>query len=256
MKTPLALMALFLLSLPSHAQDAELEMLGIPSEERSIPPMQGSDLFQGQQDQAKKFYSSGGIAFADVLPLEGFGFVKLYHPRNRGYGSFDLVEILKDAAAKLQTAFPSRDRVMIGDMSAEHGGYISGHASHQNGLDADIAFIRLDQTEQDPQDTRGFEESFVKNGKMTENFDFPRNWAYSKILIATGRVQRIFVGAVVKKAFCNWAKAVGELETERETLKRLRTISGHTDHFHVRITCPRNSTSCKPQEDMSEDTGC
>jgi penicillin-insensitive murein endopeptidase len=254
MKTPLVTLALFLLSFSACAQDAEL--LGVSTEQFSPPPMEGSDLFQGEHEQVRKFYSGGSLFNADLLPAEGFGYVKIHRPRQRGYGSFDLVEILKDAAAKMQIAFPSRDRTMIGDMSAEHGGYISGHASHQNGLDADVAYIRVDQTEQDPESTSGFHESFVRNGKVTENFDYPRNWAYAKTLISTGRVQRIFVNAAIKKGFCAWAKAVNEMESERETLKRLRVISGHTDHFHIRITCPRNSPSCKPQEDMSEDTGC
>lgn len=214
------------------------------------------DPYQGAREQVKGFYSNGRLVNADVLPAEGLGFVKIHRPRNRGYGAFDLVQVLVDASARMQQTFPSVDRIMIGDMSAEHGDNLSGHASHQNGLDADVAFIRADRTEQDPEDTGGFREDFVNKGKLTENFDLPRNWHYAKVLIQTGRVQRLFVNAVVKKGLCSFVSLIGERESQRETLRRLRTIAGHEDHFHVRITCPASSPDCKAQEDVPEDLGC
>jgi len=214
------------------------------------------DPYAGEREQVKGFYSNGSLVDADVLPAEGFGFVKIHRPRDRGWGAFDLVEILKAAAAELQNRFPSRDRVMIGDMSAKNGARLSGHASHQNGLDADVAFIRLNQTEQDVDDTGGFREHFVRNGKLTENFDLERNWAYTKILVSTGRVQRVFVGEVIKKGLCSYVKKIGELESEHETMRRLRVVAGHTGHFHVRITCPARSPECRAQEEVPESNGC
>jgi penicillin-insensitive murein endopeptidase len=258
MKTPLALsLFLLLLSPVALAEGLGAELIGTDElTAESIPPLPGSDLFQGSVEQAEKFYSGGSLMNPSVMPDAGFGFVKLYLPRHRAFSSYDMTELLKDAAGRLQQLHPSRDRLMIGDMSGEHGGFISGHASHQNGLDTDVAYLRADQTEQDPNYTKGFEQSFVKKGRLTANFDLPRNWDILKILVSSGRVQRIFVNSVVKKAFCAYAKAINELESQKETLKRLRVIAGHTDHFHVRITCPRNSPACRPQEDMPDDTGC
>jgi penicillin-insensitive murein endopeptidase len=258
MKTPLALLfSLLLLPPAALAGNPAGELIGTGGLAiDSIPPLPGSGLFQGSVEQAEKFYSGGSLVNANEMPDEGFGFVKLYLPRHRAFSSFDMIELLKDAAGRLQQLRPSRDRLMIGDMSGEHGGFISGHASHQNGLDTDVAYLRADQTEQDPNYTKGFEQSFVKKGRLTANFDIPRNWEILKILVSSGRVQRIFVNSVVKKAFCAYAKATDELESQKEALKRLRVIAGHTDHFHVRITCPRNSPACRPQEDMPDDTGC
>jgi penicillin-insensitive murein DD-endopeptidase len=216
----------------------------------------GDDHFQGEKEQARGFYSNGSLVNPDLLPLEGFGFVKLQRPRQRGFGSHDLVLLLQETARQLQELHPSRDRVQIGDMSGQNGGFSSGHVSHQNGLDADVAFIRLNQTEQDPEDTRGFRETFVRNGQLTPNFDLERNWAYAKLLVATGRVQRVFVGEVIKRGLCAHVRAVGELESEHETLKRLRVIAGHTDHFHIRLTCPRNSPACTSQEEVPDTHGC
>ena len=55
-----------------------------------------------------------------------------------------------------QRAHPSAPRMAIGDISRAHGGdfgprfgYI-GHASHQNGLDADVYYPRADGAERAP----------------------------------------------------------------------------------------------------------
>lgn len=239
-------------------EDASDELTGrpIPAAEQNERGNQAEDPYQGTREQVRGFYSRGRLVSADLLPPDGFGFVKIHRPRNRGFGSFDLVQVLRETARQMQELFPSIDRVQIGDMSAEHGGFISGHASHQNGLDADVAFLRLNRTEQDPESTSGFHESFVHNGFLTPNFDLARNWAYAKLLVATGRVQRVFVNEVVKRGLCAYVAAQGGLETERETLRRLRVIRGHTDHFHVRVTCPAQSPDCAPQEEVPADPGC
>lgn len=263
MKTSLAFVCASVLFLFACAPEKYDELTGVEADSTSqadstseAVSTQSSDDFQGSKNQAKGFYSKGSLVNSSLIPLEGFGFVKIARPRGFGHGTHDLVSILKEAAAELQRKYPSRDRVMIADMSRDRGGSLPGHASHQNGLDADVGFIRLDQTEQDADDIGGFRELFVKNGKLTKNFDLKRNWAYAKILIETGRVQRVFVGEVIKKNFCAYAKRLGVMEQEKETLRRLRVIAGHTDHFHVRVTCPKKSTSCKEQQEVEDTTGC
>ena len=58
--------------------------------------------------------------------------------------------MLVDVARKYRAAHPRAPRMAIGDLSRPRGGdfgpqfgYI-GHASHQNGLDADIYYPRAD----------------------------------------------------------------------------------------------------------------
>lgn len=257
MKTFLGiLLGLFVL----HLSDANAgstpvdELEGIPSHERV--DLRQDDRFQGDQEQAKGFYSNGSLMNPNELPLEGFGFVKLFRPRNRGFGTFDLITLLQETSAQLQLLHPSRDRVQVGDASQEIGGRISGHVSHQNGLDVDVAFLRVDQTEQDPERTDGFRESFVQKGRLTVNFDLRRNWDYAKILVGTGRVQRLFVGDVIKKEMCKYVRSIGELDSNYETMKRIRVTSGHTDHYHIRMTCPQNSPGCRSQEEVPASDGC
>jgi len=256
MKISLAFASLFLLFACAPEKPDELGGGEQETETTGELSALASDNYQGSKNQARGYYSSGSLRSPNQLPSEGFGFVKVARPRNFGFGTYDLVEILKETAAALQRKFPSRDRVMIGDLSRNRGGDLPGHNSHQNGLDADVAFIRLDQTEQDAEDIGGFAEHFVKDGELTPNFDLKRNWYYAKLLARTKRVERIFVGEVIKKGFCAYAARRGELETERETLRRLRVISGHTDHFHVRVGCPKKSLSCKPQVEIPDEPAC
>jgi murein endopeptidase len=137
-----------------------------------------NDPTQGKQEQARGFYSKGTLANADAFPLEGSGFTKILRPRKREYATFDMIHVLRRAVAAVQKEYPSRDRVQIGDIAAQRGGsLVPMHASHQNGLDADIAYIRADGTEQDPNFTEGFQEVFVKDDRLTGNFDMPRNWS-------------------------------------------------------------------------------
>jgi murein endopeptidase len=46
---------------------------------------------------------------------------------------------------------PSAPRVGVGDLSLRHGGYFGPkHATHQNGLDADVYYPRKDRRERPP----------------------------------------------------------------------------------------------------------
>jgi murein endopeptidase len=74
----------------------------------------------------------------------------------RRWGTDRLVRVLLRVALAHQRAHPSAPRMAIGDLSRAHGGdfgprfgYI-GHASHQNGLDADVYYPRADGTERAP----------------------------------------------------------------------------------------------------------
>jgi penicillin-insensitive murein endopeptidase len=227
-----------------------------PDKDKDDRVQKPNDPTQGTKAQVIGFYSEGKMKDSDALPWEGFGFIKILRPRQRHYAAFDLVHVLTWAAEKLQQQYPSKDRLQIGDMSGIHGGPSGGHASHQNGLDADVAFLRLNQTMQDPVDTGGYREKFVRGSSVTQNFDLARNWAYVKILAETGRVQRIFVNQVVKNALCDFAKTRGEFQSETEALRRLRPYAGHEDHFHVRLTCPLNSPDCTPQAEVPVGSGC
>jgi len=74
----------------------------------------------------------------------------------RRFGTDRLVRVLLRVSRGYHRAHPRAARMAIGDLSRPHGGdfgprfgYI-GHASHQNGLDADVYYPRRDGTERAP----------------------------------------------------------------------------------------------------------
>jgi hypothetical protein len=74
----------------------------------------------------------------------------------RRYGTDRLVRTLLAVVDAHAAAHPHAPRVGIGDLSRPHGGDFGpefggiGHASHQNGLDADVYYPRLDRRERAP----------------------------------------------------------------------------------------------------------
>ena len=74
----------------------------------------------------------------------------------RRWGTDRLVRVLVGVAREYREAHPRAPRMAVGDISRPNGGdfgprfgYI-GHASHQNGLDADVYYPRADGRERAP----------------------------------------------------------------------------------------------------------
>ncbi len=69
----------------------------------------------------------------------------------RRYGSDRLVRIVLRVVREYAAAHPGAPRVGIGDLSLPHGGpFGPKHVSHQNGLDVDVYYPRLDRRERPP----------------------------------------------------------------------------------------------------------
>jgi murein endopeptidase len=74
----------------------------------------------------------------------------------RRWGTDRLVRMLLDVGRQYRAAHPGAPRLAIGDLSRPRGGDFGarfggiGHASHQNGLDADVYYPRLDGRERAP----------------------------------------------------------------------------------------------------------
>ncbi len=102
--------------------------------------------------------SAGSLIRGVKLPARGANFStwdpNLHRRPNRGWrrwGTDRLVRVLVTVAREYRAAHPRARPLLIGDLSRPHGGdfgpqfgYI-GHASHQNGLDADVYFPRRDR---------------------------------------------------------------------------------------------------------------
>jgi penicillin-insensitive murein endopeptidase len=74
----------------------------------------------------------------------------------RRWGTDRLVRVLLRVAHEYGRAHPDAPRLAVGDLSRPHGGDFGirfgpiGHASHQNGLDADVYYPRSDGRERAP----------------------------------------------------------------------------------------------------------
>jgi hypothetical protein len=106
---------------------------------------------------------AGSLAGGVRLPREGVHFFTwdpvLHRSPNRPwrrYGTARLVRTLLAVIDAYAHAHPHAARVGIGDLSRPHGGDFGprfggiGHASHQNGLDADVYYPRRDRRERPP----------------------------------------------------------------------------------------------------------
>ncbi len=82
-------------------------------------------------------YAKGCIAGAKPLPIDGPAWEVMRLSRNRNWGHPVLVNLLERLAKDAKTdGWPG---LLIGDMAQPMGGpMLSGHASHQIGLDVDI----------------------------------------------------------------------------------------------------------------------
>jgi penicillin-insensitive murein endopeptidase len=207
------------------------------------------------------FYAEGALDRPSMLPDDGTSVMKIFRLRRRGYATETMVRELVIASQSVRATFPNGERLQVADIADANGGTLSRHASHQNGLDADVIFYRNNFYEEDPNTSGpgGFPETFVRSGKVTKNFDMVRNWHFLRTLVGRGQVGRIFVDPAIKKAFCDQNMAIdpGLSAAERtEILRRLRPYPNHDDHYHVRLKCPKNHRKCTSQSEPSKGSGC
>jgi peptidoglycan hydrolase-like protein with peptidoglycan-binding domain len=81
------------------------------------------------------------------LPASGTGFYS-YAPSSRRYGIAETIRALQQLSSTWAAGHPSGPRIGFGDISLQGGGPISGHASHQKGVDVDVRLMRNDGREE------------------------------------------------------------------------------------------------------------
>ncbi len=205
------------------------------------------------QARAIGTYSRGCLAGAVALPVDGPAWQAMRLSRNRNWGHPKLVKMVERLATTAQKD-DGWSGLLVGDMSQPRGGpMLTGHASHQLGLDADVwltpmpdrkltakeredisATSMLDKTDL-AVDPAVFTDKHVKLIKRAASFP---------------EVERVLVHPAIKKALC---LAAG---TDRGWLGKVRPIQGHYYHFHIRIGCPAGSVGCVAQKATTGEDGC
>jgi murein endopeptidase len=95
----------------------------------------------------------GSLVDGTQLPLEGPSWVtwdpvtdSVPNAPKRLYGNQRTIRTIVAVTEAYRAAHPEAPRVVIGDISREGGGQMDEHVSHQNGLDVDVYYPRLDRT--------------------------------------------------------------------------------------------------------------
>src|SRR5205814_1899573 len=198
-------------------------------------------------------YTKGCVAGAVQLPADGPNWQVMRPSRNRACGHPILVGFLQRLAATLPSV-ANWPRLLVGDIGQPRGGpMLTGHTSHQVGLDADIWLTPMPDRRLTPAERDNMSATDLVNSNGS-NID-PRIWRpeHRRLLEAIARspeVERIFVNPAIKPALCREAGA------ERAWLARVRPRWGQNYHFHARLACPRGEPECHNHAAPPSREGC
>ncbi|MBT0957377.1 penicillin-insensitive murein endopeptidase [Alphaproteobacteria bacterium KMM 3653] len=189
-------------------------------------------------------YAKGCAAGSVQLPETGPTWQAMRLSRGRNWGHPDTIDFIKDLSGDARKL--GWKGLYIGDISQPRGGpMLSGHQSHQIGLDIDIWMLppkRLNLTRAERESISSI--SVRASNQKTVNGNWTRT--HARILEAAARdnrVDRIFVTPPVKIAMCKTAK-----RSDKKWLQKIRPLYGHHYHFHVRLKCPKGAKNCVTQK--------
>jgi|GEM_PF-4240189 len=194
-------------------------------------------------------------------------FMILRPQRGNYFGTYDLVKTVEALGAEVQKSLPGY-KIMVRDMSKAKGGSF-GHKSHTNGTDMDIAFIRKNGNK-----TPDFVTIADSKRIIDPSFDVATQWKAFYFLANDPRVHLnvIYLAPAIKQKMCDYTSSLRkkaspeELQRINKTLKALRSrsrasgneISGHRNHFHVRLLCSKFDigSRCRNYDTPDTKTGC
>ena len=197
-------------------------------------------------------YSRGCQAGAVQLAESGPTWQAMRLSRNRYWGQPELIDYVQDLSAVAAT-LPGWQGLYLGDMSQPRGGpMLTGHASHQTGLDADIWMLapqRLNLSVAEREAISSTDMQRASGAYVNTNWT-PQHEALLRAAASDPRVARIFIFAGAKVAMCD--NATGD----RSWLHKIRPWYAHNTHFHVRLNCPPGATNCAAQAPIPAGDGC
>lgn len=198
-------------------------------------------------------YAKGCQAGAVAIPTDGPTWQAMRLSRNRRWGQPQMIALIEQFSQDARRiGWPG---LLLGDISQPRGGpMLSGHASHQIGLDADIWFTPMPDRTLSAQERESlpFTSMLDKSKFLTVN---PARWTptHAKLVMQAAsypQVDRVFVNPAIKKKLCeSWTG-------DRAFMGKIRPIYGHDEHFHIRIKCPPGASGCKPQASVPAGDGC
>lgn len=169
----------------------------------------------------------------------------------RAFGTRDTVDHVHDAVTNTLEAFPRTHVLAIGDLSAETGGQITEHHSHQSGRDADLGLFYKKKP-------AGYPASFARatEANLDAAATWKLVWELAKTSTEDGGAQIMFLDYNVQGILYRWAK---DHDVSAKRLERVfqypngrsaatgvvRHFPNHDNHLHVRFKCRDRDTSCR-----------
>lgn len=202
--------------------------------------------------QAIGFYSKGCVSGAVAMPIDGPDWQVMRLSRNRNWGHPNLIAMLQQLSRDAKK--DGWNGLLIGDISQPRGGpMLTGHASHQVGLDADIWLSPMPKQRYNNQQREDV--SAISMLKDNSLYVDPKKWtdtrtALLKHAASNPQVERLFVHPGIKKQLCDTVTG------DRSWLGKVRPYWGHHYHFHIRMSCQPGSPNCKPQDKVAKGDGC
>jgi murein endopeptidase len=180
------------------------------------------------------------------------------------FGNPVMINFILDVSYQLQKKIVKDEEWIseVNDISRQRGGHLTPHLSHQNGLDADMAYLIRDKKS-------GYYGKDVVSGRgVIQDFLLDEQYEWFKVMNQKheGKVYCMFVHRTIKSEMCRHARQKGEYFGENdphnnpltvEMLRRLQSRpSDHDNHFHLRLKCPENNKGCFQANELSKGTGC
>ncbi len=241
-KKTIAMLAIMLaMALPAYAQPLAKELFGA---ERS-----GSNQRAAPHGGYAKGCLAGGMRLAETGPT----WQAMRLSRNRNWGHPEAIAFIERLSGFAARKLPGWDGLYIGDISQPRGGpMLTGHRSHQIGLDIDIWMrpaknLRLSRADREKISSISMRRA---KGAYTN-----QNWTrqHHELLKAAAKdpaVARIFVFPGAKVQMCKDEKG------NKAWLRKIRPWWGHHYHFHVRLNCPKGASGCVDQAPPPAGNGC
>jgi penicillin-insensitive murein DD-endopeptidase len=223
-----------------------------------LPPDAAKGLFGRESTpaaglpQAIGSYERGCLSGAIALPADGPNWQVMRPSRNRAWGHPVLIGFLERLAQKLpgEAGWPG---LLVGDIAQPRGGpMLTGHGSHQIGLDVDIWLTPMPNRRLSPaeRDDISAKDVVAGNGRDVDATAWtPQHRRLLESVAREPLVERIFVNPAIKRALCREGG-------QQAWMTKIRPWWGHNYHFHVRLSCPSGNPQCHKQAPPPPGDGC
>lgn len=198
------------------------------------------------------FYAKGCLSGAAQLPIDGPHWQVMRLSRNRNWGHPAMIALLEQLSQ--DAAKEGWNGLLVGDISQPRGGpMLTGHASHQVGLDADIWLTSMPNYRFSPKQREDVSAVSMLKGNslyVDQAKWSPAHTALIRLAAQNPQVERIFVHPGIKKQLCD------TVHGNRSWLSKVRPYWGHYYHFHIRMKCQSGSSECTKQAPVTKGDGC